>query len=462
MAGVEANYMRRAHRVDIPLVIVIDSVAYRSKDWSMTGAGIENVQREFKKDEIIDASIVLALKEAKIELPVKLQFKVKRGDTSGFEFTELSQKNKRVLREFLELSIEGRLDQIDGLLSVYNEPVVDSPIKETVVFSDDEQSAIKQAFLKRSKLYIKLGILFIILVVVTILYNTTYVYRSIGTVSGNFVKISPSISGKISKIYVGVKAPVHPKTLLFELDDTMVLNQIDIIDEKLADLSSRYRAVKSQTQPDRQVLYLLQKNMNKSYQAYLSAKKLYENRLISIGDLQKVSNDYSSDRVKYLQEKSRIERSNISQSNESSIISLKTELELKREDLINKLNYMRVFSETDGSVYAIKSHVGNYVGSSDEVMVIETNESSFVVCKLKQEESVEIKSGMSVKVYSASKDETYTAHVEAIGNLSLNTESLITNEVSLKEVTVKVMFDDKHVKLPLNERVKLWFYRPLI
>jgi membrane fusion protein (multidrug efflux system) len=462
MATIEANYMRRAHRVDIPLLIVIDSVAYKSKNWSMTGAGIENFNKELQKDEIITGSIILALKEARIEMPIKLQFKVKIGDVSGFEFTEITQRNKKVLREFLELSIEGRLDQIDGLLSIYNEPVLDSPIKESVVLSDEEQSVLKKEFAKRSKLYIKLGIIFAVLVLATLYYNTAYVYRSIGTVSGNFVKISPSISGKISKIYVKTRQNIHPKTLLFELDDKMILSQIDIIEQKLADLNSRHGVVKKDYRQDTQVLHLLESDMNKNYKAYSSAKQLYEGRLISVMDLDRVSNDYARTKVKYLQEKNRIGTSTISQNSEASIISLKTELELKREELINTLNYLRIFSETDGIIYAIKSNVGNYVGSSDEVIVVETGESSFVVCKLKQEESVEINNGMSVKVYSSSTDKTYSAHIETIGNLALNTESEISNEVSLKEVTIKIVFDDSIMKLPLNERVKVWFYRPLI
>ena len=46
MATIESNQMRRAHRVDIPLTIVINNKAYKSKDWSMTGAGVENLELE--------------------------------------------------------------------------------------------------------------------------------------------------------------------------------------------------------------------------------------------------------------------------------------------------------------------------------------------------------------------------------------------------------------------------------
>jgi len=462
MAIVESNQMRRAHRVDIPLIIVINGIAYHSKDWSMTGAGVDNLDLDLEHDEIIEASIVLALQEAKVEMPVKLQFKVKRGSVSGFEFEQISEKNKRVLREFLELSIEGKLDQVDGLLSIYNEPIINTPIKESVILSDEEDSALKKAFAKRSRLYIQLGIIFLILLVATVYYNTSYVYRSIGTVSGNFVKISPSVNGKLSKIYVKDGEKVHPNDLLFELDDKMTLGQIEIIDSKLADLRGSSTNTQQAKERSDQVLRLLRSNMNKSYSSYKSAKDLYNSRLISLNDLRKIEDIYSRTKVKYLQEKDKYERAGASVNSGSSIISLRTQLELRREELINTLNYHRVFSRTNGTVYAIKSHVGNYVGSSDEVMVIETDEPPFVVCKLKQEESVKIERGMKVKVHAASKDETYSATIETIGNLSLNTESEITNEVSLKEVTVKIVFDDKNLRLPLNERVKVWFYRPLL
>jgi len=246
-----------------------------------------------------------------------------------------------------------------------------------------------------------------------------------------------------------------------ELDDKMVISQIDIIEEKLAELKSREAPRQIGYSSSNQVMKILKHNMRKSYTSYKSAKELYDNRLISASDLQRVADDYSKLKVKYLQEKDRYTRQNIPRASGSGLVSLITELELRREELINKLNYLRVFSETEGSVYAIKSNIGNYVGSSDEVMVLETGDTSFVVCKLTQDEATKVQNGMEVKIYALSTDETYRGHIQTIGNLSLNTESKITTEVSLKEVTIKVVFDEEGIKLPLNERVKVWFYRPL-
>ncbi len=461
MAVVETNQMRRAHRVDIPIGIIIGSTVYKSKDWSMTGVGLENIPHDLEVGEIIDSAVRLSLTETKIEFEVKLQFKIKRDNISGFEFHNISEKQKRMLREFLELSIEGKLDSFDGILSIYNEPEINTPIKESVVFSDSEESAIKKEFVKRSNLYIKLGVLLFVLIIATIYYNTRFVYRTIGTVSGNFVKVSPSMSGRVEKIFVKVGDKVQTKTLLVKLNDKMILNQLKIIDTKLLDLSSNFINNPIPIQQNREVLNVLKRDMDKNYDAYISASNLHKKRIITSFDVQRVKIEYSKIKLKYLQEKNRLNAILTPKNNQSSIISLRLTLELKKEELMNKLNNLRVFSEANGVVYAIKSHIGNYVGLAEELIVIETDEASFVVCKIKQDEAVNLKRGVKVQVYSSFKDETYDAHVEAIGNLALNTRSMITNEVSLEEVTVKIVFDKTDVKLHLNERVKVWFYRDL-
>jgi len=462
MAKVEPNQMHRADGVDTPLIVVINGTDYHTKDWSMEGIGVDNFNRDLESNEIIDASIILASKEAKVEMPVTLQFKVKCGSISCFEFAQISEKNKRILHEFLELPVEGKDDKVDGLLSGYNKPMIKTPLKKSMIFGNKEDSAIKKAFAKHRGLYIWLGILFFIILAAIIYYNTAYVYRFIGTISGNFVKISPSVNGKLSKFYVKVGDKVHPNDLLFELDNKMTLGQIEIIDSKLADLRGSNTNTQQANEKNDKLLRLLRSKMNKSYNSYKSAKNLYNRRLISVNDLRRTEDTFSCAKVKYLQEKDTYERTGASVNSKSSMISLKTQLELKREELINTLNYHRIFSNTDGTVYAIKSHEGSYVESGEEIIAIETNEPPFVVCKLKQEESMKIERGMKVKVYAASKDETYSATIKTIGDFSSNTASAISNKVNLKEVTAKIVFDDKNLRLPLNERVKVRFYRSLL
>lgn len=454
MAGIkiESNQMRRSHRIDIPIQIIIDNKIFTCKNWSLTGVGVDKLESSYELDQIIDASLLLRFSEARLEIPVTLKYKNTRDDVSGFEFVDLSESNRRVLREYLELSIEGNLENADGVIGIYNEPILDTPLKESVALSDSEMGALEAAFKKRSRLYLTLGFSLLVLIFITIFYNIQYVYRSIGIVSGNFIKVSPNATGKISAIYVKVGDRVEPNTLLFELDEQSTVDKIEILDKKLLSLNENTPAKRGKS-PLLDILYLEKKEAQKRYK---KIKSLYHNRLITLSELNREKERYQRANIRYLQEKNRSYPST-----NQSLIALKTDLELRRSELVNSLNYLRVFASAYGSIYAIKSHVGNHVGSGDEVMVIQTDNQPYIVCKVLKNEVINIKKGMSAEVYIPSLDRTFKAHVQTLGNLSINTESMISNEVSLNEVTVKLLLDEHVDSLNLNERVKVWFHKPL-
>jgi multidrug resistance efflux pump len=453
MAGIkiESNQMRRSHRIDIPIQIIIESKIYSCKNWSLTGVGVENLDIEYEIDQVSDASLLLRFKEARLEIPVTLKYKNNIDGVSGFEFINLSESNRRVLREYLELSIEGKLENAAGIIGIYNEPILDTPLKESVALSDTEVGALEKAFKKRSRLYITLGLSLLAIIIVTIFYNIQYVYRSIGIVSGNFVKISPNTTGKISAIYVKVGDTVEPNTLLFELDEQLIVDKIEILDKKLLSLKDKNQT-KTANSSLINILYNEKINAQKRFN---KIKALYKNRLISLSELNKEKVLYQRANIRYMQEKEKLN------STHQSVLALRTNIELQRAELINNLNYLRVFAYTHGIVYAIKSNIGSHVGSSDEIVVIQTNTQPYIVCKVLKSETINIRKGMHAEVYIPSLDKTFSAHVETLGNLSINTESMISNEVSLNEVTVKLRLDENVTDLNLNERVKVWFYKPI-
>jgi multidrug resistance efflux pump len=454
MAGIkiESNQMRRSHRIDIPIQVIVENKVYTCKNWSLTGIGIDKLGKEYEFDEVINASLLLKFSEARLEIPVTLRYKNNRNEVSGFEFVDLSESNRRVLREYLELSIEGKLENADGVIGIYNEPILDTPLKESVALSDDEMGVLETAFRKRSRLYLTLGFSLILFIIITVFYNVQYVYRSIGVVSGNFVKVSPNATGKISAIYVNVGDTVEPNTLLFELDERSTVDKIEILDEKLLNLAEN----RTERRDNSTLLNILYSEKRDAKKRYDKIKSLYQNRLITLSELNKEKELFQRTNIRYLQEKNR-SYTNTNQ----SIIALKTNLELRRSELINNLNYLRVIASTHGLIYAIKSNVGNHVGSGDEVMVIQTNDQPYIVCKVFKSESINIQNNMAAEVYIPSLDKTFKAHVETLGNLSINTESMISNEISLNEVTVKLLLDEHVDTLNLNERVKVWFHKPL-
>lgn len=446
--------MRRSHRVNIPLYIRLDGKLYTTNDWSMTGVGIKGVETAYEHDTQIEASLLLQFTEARLEIPVKLQFKNSRNEISGFEFVHLSDSNRKVLREYLELSIEGRLQNTDGILGIYNEPIVQTPVKESVMLSDAETGILERAFQKRVRLYTIVGVLFLGLIFASIYYNTQYVYRSIGVISGNYIKISPAISGKISDLHVKIGDNVSEGTLLFELDERMTVDKIEIIDQKLLLLN---QPASTAPQTHGALNAMLQNERNILAHRLTQIRQLYDERLLTQTELERAQDALLKADIRLEQERTRPTQNN----DHKAILALKTELELRRAELINELQYRRIFAPVRGKIYAIKSDIGNYVGSSDEVMVLQTQSEPFVVCKLLKEEAVDIPNGMLARIYVPSLNQTFDAHVEAIGNLAINTTSMLSDEVSLKEITVKLRFAAPLKNVELNERVKVWFSRPM-
>ena len=127
MLSKEPNYARKAQRVDLPLLVQINGKSYKAKDWSLSGVGILDLEITFEKDRKIDCMLVLPLQDAHFSLPASIVIKNVRGNITGCEFADLAPRNKRVLRRFIELAIEGQLDNVEDLIAVYSEPVI-SPI----------------------------------------------------------------------------------------------------------------------------------------------------------------------------------------------------------------------------------------------------------------------------------------------------------------------------------------------
>ena len=47
----------------------------------------------------------------------------------GFDFHELSARNKRVLRHYIELSVDGKLGDVEDIVAVASSPITSSPIE---------------------------------------------------------------------------------------------------------------------------------------------------------------------------------------------------------------------------------------------------------------------------------------------------------------------------------------------
>jgi len=146
----EKNSMRKSHRINIPLKIHVQNGMYDTHDWSLTGISVKAKDGVFSTEHLYDAVLMLGLQEATISLKVKLKCIYHEAGRYGFEFVELSKKNKKILRRYLELYLDGNLHQVDDLMSVYEEPDIGSAIQEPVKLNDEEAKGLEKSFLRRS------------------------------------------------------------------------------------------------------------------------------------------------------------------------------------------------------------------------------------------------------------------------------------------------------------------------
>ena len=94
----EFNYMRKSQRVDIPLLVQIGNQLYKTADWSMTGVAVLDYEKQITEGDILQARLVLPVIGASINIDTKIICRNKRGEKTGFEFSEVSERHKRVLR----------------------------------------------------------------------------------------------------------------------------------------------------------------------------------------------------------------------------------------------------------------------------------------------------------------------------------------------------------------------------
>ena len=96
------------------------------------------------------------MKEANISFNVNLKLIHKSGDKLGFEYEDISLKNKKVLRRYIELYFDGKLDETDTLVSTYEEPDIISAIHNPIKLNEYEKSKLESSFLRKIRLLVSI------------------------------------------------------------------------------------------------------------------------------------------------------------------------------------------------------------------------------------------------------------------------------------------------------------------
>ncbi len=454
----EANYKRKAHRVTLPMLVEVNGIPYRTRDWSIIGVGIEAFDTELKPDQLIPAQCVIPMPDASLSLKVELKFKNRRGNVAGFEFSNLSRPNKRVLRQYIEHAIEGKIGNVEDLVSVVTTPGVATPIEDAITLTELESEGLTRHFKAKSYVSLSVGVLFIALVVAVLFYNTVYRIHATGVVTGNIEKITANTQGVVKAIHVGANTFVDTGTPMFVIADPDVAISLKNVDRALHAVEEQIQAMKQQRASGNEVLLMtLKQKLYKKEFEYQNAQQLFYKRIISIKDYSFIENQYQQAVINYQRalEESKQDQSSVNQRIDV-LEKEKSRLQSERDALAERQIQQNVSAPVGGRVFHVQRTVGSYVTPNDVMILIEKNSSPHVLLKLLSDDALKIRIGMDAKVFAPSTDTEYEAKVVAVGYASANSNATVTQEVSLNETLIRLEFINEDVRLPPNTRVKVW------
>jgi len=457
----EPNYSRKAQRIDLPLLVQIDGRTYKTKDWSLAGVGILDLDLPFEMDKNIDCRLILPLEGANFVLSAAIVMKNKRGNIIGCEFIDMAPKNKRVLRRFIELAIEGSIDNVEDFIAAYSEPAFETPIGEALALEEKEAVKIKKTFVKKSLAFIFVGAVIALVIAYTTVYNLQYKIFSTGVVTGSFIRVTANDSGILDKIHVGVHDIVDPGLVLFDMVPAEDAGRGGSAGISITDAAAENRH--GFTPYVSEVVGALKERAQSKQREYKDAVTLYGQRLITLKDYNQVYNNYLQAKVAYQHEKERVDLENQRRRDKleplrNSIRTVKTPSSEAEE--VPPL--LRRTASIEGTVYRIEHNEGEFVHPGDTVMVLATHEKPFVILKLHSRDIYKVKINDHARIYSKYNDISYRGKVTQIGYAAVNANATISQETSLNESLVKIEFLDDKIDFPLNTRVEVRIRRDFL
>ena len=469
------NHLRKAQRINIPIYFSYNNHIYEVTDWSTIGIGLlddEKAPLNLKKGDRITGYLILPTGKSSVSLEVTVEVKSIRENHYGFEIVEIEEKNRYVLRHYATIAIEGGKDRLEELAADLFTPDIQSPIKESVTLSEEENNILVREFNKRVYLYGVAIILFLLFAGYTALYNYTVMYKKIGIISGNIERVVSPIDGIVEKIYVKNNEPVFKGQLLLKITNQDYLNKFNDLKAKIAMLEAEISHKKSKLEElekeyqknietKQDILSQKENLLKQAYASLKEANELFAKRLISITQLEAVQKIYDQRLASYQNLK-------LNKIDDKELSSLRNELSnliMNYKALQAQLKAFKFSSisqeikaNNNGKIYTILVSPDQYVKKGDALIYINTDKKSNVITKLLDKESKDIVIGQKCIIYSKISHKYYRGHIEAVGFSATGSDVSNTLEVSLNEVPVRISLVD-NVSLPVNTRVDVWILR---
>lgn len=456
----EPNSKRKSLRVAIPLYVEIAGTSYGVSNWSTTGIGVVGLDNLPEPGTILPARISFPMLESTLTVSVDLIYRARHEDVVGFDFHELSARNKRVLRHYIELSVDGKLGDVEDIVAVAGAPMTHSPIELPLNMAQPSAYGSLQQFRARNYVAVLVGLMVMAAVASLLFYNFAYKVEGTGFVSGSIDRVTANYDGRVSRLLAKPQSYVDANAPLFTIENP-ALNalkaEIEMMEQQLGQLArEQSRVLQVRLGAEAGLLSSLKQDTKAREVELANARQLFEKGVISQADLMRVANDVSEQRNNYLRQVAEGASRTATFEAGDQLARLRLDLAAKKLLLSRQASDQTVRAPRKGKIFAIDKVPGEYVSARDPVILLESDVTPSVLLRLPNDDALKLRLGMPATIYVPFEDRRYPATISAIGLAAVNTASLPTMEGGLNETLVKLEFEDKKVRLPVNARVNVW------
>lgn len=504
----EARSKRRFHRVNVPLTVQIQGVAYAAQDWSIGGFRVDNYRGPEQVGAEFKATLLLPYTEFAVQLPVQTRIIRREGDAIGCTFVNLTAPQNSALHHLVEAAIEGRIGDMGEVLESLHTPVGKA---ETKLVEESEGAPVppehRFSFHKLLYLLASGGAL---LAVAGLVYYLLHMVRiPDGIIMGNVVRVAPANPGRLSKLHVVVGDRVKAGQPLFEVTNATLIAGLQTAQGRLNAALAEQKALEESVQSEQAYMDFYGKVTTQQItmkQAQLSQSdaqlRLATNNLERISALRKQGiadqvayetvvrdvesltaqrqqyeaelnllklNDQASEQGLFFDGRQIRGQVRVLKAKLTASESLVAEAREQVTNAIARLTEMVTCAPNDGTVYAIMRQPGESTEGMAPV-ALDLGQREYAAGTLTADEATKVIPGMPVQIAVPTLKLRLSGIVASIGRQvpAGNVQQAFYTEVDANRIPILVKLNEPRPELPagvravliirVNPWAKLWSY----
>ena len=479
----EKNLLRKSHRIELPAKVVVDGKEFKVLDWSLEGFKCEIPENGIAENWQGKVTFKLLLSGMNVTFDAEARLRRKGAEQSGFSFENLNDRSKMLLKAYLEAGVEGKLDDIQGVIA--KAEAVEVPVETDRPLTVEERTVFRRKFRGRAIVYWTLGPLGVFFILFVFYNNFSRAVSTRAVVSGALIDMAPEVSGYLKSVAVVEGQSVKKGQLLFVVDDAEILRninqiklEVEVEKERLAMLYTRLSEEERELGLYRNAADLKVEMMEQRIAAVKAkidlTEKEFERARMLIADGAVSRSVLDLRRKEYLESKAQLaelgeelelaQRNALSAKNgkylsdgaargereelQSSILVQKRELEACQYRLVQAMAHLedtRVTAERAGTVYSVKRIPGTFLRAGESVMTLSVeHEQPWVLARFTFQDALRLAPGDKAEIWVPSMERHLVGTIRALGHHAMAAGGVTSQdlEISMNEVPVKISLDE--------------------